>query len=253
MITADKIVANAITAKEIASQTITANQIASNTIEAGNLKAGTITAESGVIGSLDASKITTGTMSASYIQGGTLDIGGLDNGNGVVTVFDATGKEVSRMDNSGIAMKKGAITGSNMQIDVTNGKLIIGSNNVNDTVFKLKFDGTNLLFGDGAISWGNLDTDTQKNITPYTVSIVSQGGNVFRSNSTFSTILTAYIYQGETDVTDTIDYSRFRWTRTSDDVSGDSIWNNNHIGYKSITITQDDVRGNSIFNCEITD
>jgi hypothetical protein len=251
-ITTDKIVANAITANEIASATITGNKIASNTIEAGNLKAGTITAESGVIGSLDISKDTAGRMSADYIHGGTLDIGGSANGNGVITVLDSNDVEISRLDKDGLTMKKGTITGQQMQIDVTNGEFILGSNNVNDTTnYKMKFDGQNLLFGAGSITWDNMDSTTQQNISAYRVDVVSSKGNIFKSNSDFTTTLSAFVYQGSTDITDTVDASRFIWKRTTNDPNADGIWNNNHMGYKSIIITQNDAIGNCVFECDI--
>lgn len=53
--------------------------------------------------------ITAGTMSANRINGGTLTLGGVDNGDGVLTVNNAAGSEVVRLNNAGIKIKKGEI------------------------------------------------------------------------------------------------------------------------------------------------
>jgi hypothetical protein len=44
---------------------------------------------------------------------------------------------------------------------------------------------------------------------------------------------------------------RGREKRTTNDPNADGIWNNNHMGYKSIIITQNDAIGNCVFECDI--
>lgn len=46
--------------------------------------------------------IVAGTMLADRIKGGTLILGGTENGDGVAKVLDGTGKEIVRLDNSGV-------------------------------------------------------------------------------------------------------------------------------------------------------
>lgn len=46
--------------------------------------------------------ITAGTMSANRISGGTLSLGGADNGNGVIIVYNASGTEIGRWDKDGL-------------------------------------------------------------------------------------------------------------------------------------------------------
>lgn len=55
--------------------------------------------------------ITTGTMLANRIKGGTLELGGPGNGNGVCVLYDASGKEITRMDTNGIKSIQGSIGG----------------------------------------------------------------------------------------------------------------------------------------------
>ncbi len=60
-------------------------------------------------GKIVADFITAGSMLANIIKGGTLTMGGRDNGNGVVSVVDASGKEIVRLDNNGAKINNGAL------------------------------------------------------------------------------------------------------------------------------------------------
>lgn len=86
----------------------------------------------------------------------------------------------------------------------------------------------------------------------YNVTIFSTNGNIFK-NSVISSILSAKVYHGSTDITDTLPETLFRWTRVSNDISADSLWNSSHgLSTKQIAITQDDVYERATFNCEVT-
>lgn len=90
-----------------------------------------------------------------------------------------------------------------------------------------------------------------KNSLTYDVEIISTNGVIFK-NGQINTTLIAIVRQGTKDVTSTIDASRFRWTRVSDDSAGDELWNQSHYGgSREITITKDDVKVRATFNCEI--
>lgn len=52
-------------------------------------------------GRIVADYITTGTMYADRIKGGTLGLGGASNGNGVIKMYDSTGKTIGQWDNTG--------------------------------------------------------------------------------------------------------------------------------------------------------
>lgn len=56
-------------------------------------------------GSIDASLITTGTLSANIIKGGTLKLGGLNNINGAISVYDANNNLVGQWNKDGITAK----------------------------------------------------------------------------------------------------------------------------------------------------
>ena len=67
-------------------------------------------------GSIVADFITAGTMLADRIKGGTLELGGKDNGNGVIRVLSANGKENGRWDLNGSTIKSGTISGTTIMI-----------------------------------------------------------------------------------------------------------------------------------------
>lgn len=64
--------------------------------------------------------------------------------------------------------------------------------------------------------------------------------------------LTCKIYSWDTDITEQYkDY--IRWIRTSNNTSGDEVWNSqsNHKGTTSITIGSSDIAANASFHCEV--
>lgn len=102
-------------------------------------------------------------------------------------------------------------------------------------------------------SLNNLDTrvtNVENQQAPYYVEILSSNGSVFK-NGDISTILSAHVYNGATEVTDQIDASRFVWSRTSTDSAGDTTWNNAHTPAKSIVITDTDINVRAVFECDI--
>ncbi len=105
------------------------------------------------------------------------------------------------------------------------------------------------------IAFNNMSTtieEVSKDVN-YDVEIISSNGSIFK-NGQISTILLAIVRKGATDITDTIDANRFRWTRKSEDTEGDSAWNTSHFGgTKEIVVTKEDVNIKATFNCEILD
>lgn len=71
-------------------------------------------------------------FSFTYAHGGTLKLGGSNNGNGLLSILNASGTQVGHIDNTGVHFNQGEFSGSvksltgeigNWQIDKTNGKL----------------------------------------------------------------------------------------------------------------------------------
>lgn len=85
----------------------------------------------------------------------------------------------------------------------------------------------------------------------YRVEIHSEKGDVL-SSYVPSTILLARVWYGNAEVTDTLDASRFVWTRMSADETADRIWNAAHAGVKTITLTIADVLYSATYSCDIT-
>ena len=84
-----------------------------------------------------------------------------------------------------------------------------------------------------------------------TVQILTDKGNVLL-NGEGQRNLTAYVYFRNENVTDRIYGGRFSWTRTSDDTTGDKIWNRLHEGIgRHCTVTDGDVDRNAVFACEV--
>ena len=78
-------------------------------------------------------------------------------------------------------------------------------------------------------------------------------GTVFLSENVRSTTLSAHVWRGNSEITDTIPAERFRWTRESDDAVADALWNRSHIGFKQIPVTTADVLRQASFCCELLD
>lgn len=86
-----------------------------------------------------------------------------------------------------------------------------------------------------------------------TVQIMSSHGSIFKHGQ-ISTVLSARVYDGETEITDELDANEFLWTRASRDWESDAAWNANHAGgTKSITITAEDVYRQATFFCDLVD
>lgn len=66
-------------------------------------------------GHFNADFIATGHLLANFIQGGTLSLGGVDNGDGVLYVNDASGSPIIIADNSGLRVTKGLIEGPDIR------------------------------------------------------------------------------------------------------------------------------------------
>jgi len=68
-------------------------------------------------GHLSANLITAGTMLADRILGGTLKLGGQNNGNGVLEIYNASGSRVGKLDNTGAEIT-GNLTLNNANVEM---------------------------------------------------------------------------------------------------------------------------------------
>lgn len=260
--------------------------LSSSNIQAGGITSDKLTIENGfitnaMIANLDVSKLNAGDISTSkfritsatgnmVISDNTIQIRdsarvrvqiGKDATNDYnMYVWDSTGKlmfDATGLKADGI---KNKIIRDDMISDTANingGKLnissVVTSINAGTTTInssKVLLDGTNQTLDISFNSLTSKVTQVEKDVN-YSVEIVSTNGAIFK-NGQISTKLIAVVRKGATDITDTIDSSRFRWTRVSDDKVGDEAWNTSHFGgTKEITITKDDVLNRCTFNCEI--
>lgn len=67
-----------------------------------------------------------------------------------------------------------------------------------------------------------------------------------------TTTLSAVVWHGSEDVTDTLAASKFNWKRVTNNSSADATWNNNHKAMKSITLTCADVDYSATYSCELS-
>lgn len=81
-----------------------------------------------VDGRIVADFITAGKMSANIIQGGTLSLGGVDNVNGVLRIYDENGNEIGSWTKDGIVINKGELIGTTIRF--IDGESYINNNDV---------------------------------------------------------------------------------------------------------------------------
>lgn len=123
--------------------------------------------------------ITAGTMSAARIKGGTLVLGGVNNGNGNIVVYDASGNVIGRWNNAGIEINGGTVRTkdsvrassiesgySKYYLGGFNGTLIgtIGTGSIdNDGVWCLEMD---LSYNGEGIFWAESTNAANTSFTP---------------------------------------------------------------------------------------
>lgn len=121
---------------------------------------------------------------------------------------------------------------------------------------KFSWTDQDIILKDMTIRWGEMDDETKENIlsqsATYSLQILTNNGNNF-INGEIATILTASIYKGSEEITETIPDNLFCWKRTSANPDGDKVWNMLHTGIgRHLTISDEDVYRRATFNCEVT-
>lgn len=96
-----------------------------------------------------------------------------------------------------------------------------------------------------------LELENLKEDIVYKVEISSSNGNIFK-NGAITTVLTAKVYKGKEDITDTLDNTAFVWRKFDKNGMESTAWRNAHLGMgKSITITHEDVQEKATISCDI--
>lgn len=92
-----------------------------------NAKIANGTIESAKISNLDAGKVTSGTMSAARIKGDELKLGGDNNTDGVMKVYNADGELVGSFTKEGLEVIAGTIAGWTIEEDALTGTQVVGT------------------------------------------------------------------------------------------------------------------------------
>ena len=95
------------------------------------------------------------------------------------------------------------------------------------------------------------NVDTITNSKMYRIEIHCDGPTIMNMKNQ-SAKLSCKVYSWDTDKTDDFDSSLFKWKRVSNNSIQDSYWNQNHQGYKELTITTEDIINNANFYCEVS-
>lgn len=130
--------------------------------------------------------------------------------------------------------------------EIVGGSLSIGGAG---GTFKVNSDGSVQILGaDGNSSFAS--TSDFQSAVGWTVAVISDGPTIFTDKNQ-TTKLSCKVYNQGEDKTSTILKSKFKWIRTSNNPSSDEIWNSNHMGTRSITITHSDIENNATIHCKV--
>lgn len=113
----------------------------------------------------------------------------------------------------------------------------------------------NIELSDMAIRWGDMDDETKENLISqsgaYSVEIVTSNGNNFIGGE-IETTLTAHVFKGQEEITDSLSNNLFNWRRASHNADSDIVWNEQHTGFgKLLAVSHEDVSRRATFTCEV--
>lgn len=133
-------------------------------------------------------------------------------------------------------------SGSNLQLSVQNEAQNTFINMSNDTIASKVMNSQQ--FTTSYATKTEID-----NLVGYRLEIVSTSDVL--SDDIPTTTLSAEVYHGSQDVTDTLAASRFNWKRVTNLPSADENWAAEHRGMKSITLGKADVFYSATYYCEL--
>ena len=185
-----------------------------DTIDGYVLTERTVTADRIVAHSITAAEIAARSITANEILAGTI-----------------TGAEIAGETVTGANVKAGTLTTNHVAADF-GATLDLSSNTGISLRVQRIYEDVDELVG-------------------YRVEIVSTSDIL--SDAIQSTALSARVWHGSQDVTESIPASRFNWTRVSADSTADTFWNAAHAGMKAIALTVLDVAFSATYSCELID
>ena len=89
--------------------------------------------------------------------------------------------------------------------------------------------------------------------TPLLRILFSSKENAFRVSDNVDSTLSIQVLRNGEDITDTMEDSRFKWIRKTDDELEDEKWNTSSkaLYHKSVEITKEDCIVRTVFQCEV--
>lgn len=225
------------------------DNIANNTIEGGKLIENTITARE-----LNVSKIFADEALIGAIKSANIDVSDLFANNAFISSLETyvisspkIGEDIDISKNSSIALTNERI---NLMVESESDSTELV---LTDKMIQAIGDKFSVIANDIDLSANksiNLSvSSTIKEQIGYRLEIVSTSDIL--SSALKQTTLSARVYQGKDDITDELSSSLFRWKRVSSDTISDEVWNETHMGMKSITITTLDVYYSATYQCEL--
>ena len=136
-VTAEKINANAVTADKIDANAITAVHISANAVTADKIVAGAITTAKIAAGAVTADRMSVTSLAAVSANMGSVLVGGSGNGNGTLSVRNASGVEAVLLNNTGVIVRQGASFRLDEFNDGTETLAFMRNNMVNDHSFEM--------------------------------------------------------------------------------------------------------------------
>jgi phage minor structural protein len=187
-------------------------QLSQTTIDGGSLTQRSITADRIVAGAITANEIAAAAILANNIAAGAI-----------------TAEKIAAGAVEASHIKAGTITSSHLAAEVGESLNLSSNKSINSKVETIYADMDNLI--------------------GYRIEIISTSDIL--SSAIRQTVLSARVWHGSEDVTDTIPAERFAWSRISSDETADRLWNAAHTGVKSIQLTVLDVQYSATYQCDL--
>ena len=283
-----KIADLAVTTAKIAQAAITNAQIANAAVDTAQIALGAITAAliaQGAVGtaqiadasitdakivSLNADVITSGTLATERLiiwgdDGLIYEINAQASGLSMQELQD----EKYREQLSGTVLVARSVTAEQIAAATITANEILSGTITGDKIAASTIEGSNIKAG--AISTSHVTADFGKtldlssneginmkvekvytdmdDLVGFRIEIISTSDIL--SEDIQQTTLTARVWHGSQNVTESIPAARFQWKRKSSDSTADAIWNNAHTGMKSILLTTRDVLYSATYDCEL--
>ncbi|MBR3016816.1 MAG: phage tail protein [Clostridia bacterium] len=278
----------AVTTAKIAQAAITNAQIANAAVDTAQIALGAITAAliaQGAVGtaqiadaSITDAKIVS--LNADVITSGTLATERLiiRGDNGLIYEINAQASGLSmqelqdekyREQLSGTVLVARSVTAEQIAAATITANEILSGTITGNKIAAATIEGSNIKAG--AISTSHVTADFGKtldlssneginmkvekvytdmdDLVGFRIEIISTSDIL--SEDIQQTTLTARVWHGSQNVTESIPAARFQWKRKSADSTADAIWNGAHAGMKSILLTTRDVLYSATYDCEL--